>query len=574
MPIKMLSVEDSRVIREQLSTTLKQLFNEEILLIDAEDAEEGIFQLEKNEDIRLIFLDIGLDGDMQGDEFLEYIKFKEEYSHIKVIVASTNNDDEVISQMLYAGADGYIIKPISRQEIIKKVFPFLGELGLSFSISDDEVNSIVFPKEEIDSIKILVVDDSKTIRKMYKKHLPEAFNKYVEVLEAENGKDALEILKENPDVFVVFLDVNMPVMDGYDFLRTVRIIPQFKNLKIVMATSESSKETVTKMLKAGANSYLMKPFTLDVMTKTLDHLFEDIGIEGAVKDYENKNSTAKVRDSGTFKVMSVDDSKFTREMVKKQLPALIKNNVEVIEAEDGKDAFRKLAVNQDIDMILLDITMPKMDGISFLRTIKAIPTYRNIKVVMVTSNSSEKMVDEMLKSGASGYIVKPLTINAIKKTIFPIVENEFKDIDVIKDDDDLEVGRSVKVMTVDDSKLIRTMFKKALPMMFKNNVKIIEAEDGKDAIHKLGEHDDIDLIFLDVNMPNMDGKTFLKTIKLMENYKDINVIMATTETDKELMQDVTMDGVNGYLIKPFNPKSIKEAIEKIKDRLGIDVELM
>jgi CheY-like chemotaxis protein len=440
-------------------------------------------------------------------------------------------------------------------------------------LSDDDINDIVYPKEELDNIKILVVDDSKTIRKMYKKHLPEAFSKYVDVLEAENGKDALELLKENNDTFVVFLDVNMPVMDGYDFLRTVRVIPQFENLKIVMATSEDSKETISKMLKAGANSYLTKPFSLDEMRKTLEHLFEDIGIDGAVKEYENKSSTKKVRESGIFKVMSVDDSKFTREMVKKQLPALIKNKVEVVEAEDGKDAFVKLAHNSDVDLILLDITMPRMDGISFLRTMKAMPKYKNIKVVMVTSNSSEKMVDEMLKSGASAYIIKPLTAKAIKKTLFPIIENEFNDVDIIRDDDDLEVGRSVKVMTVDDSKLIRTMFRKSLPMMFVNNVKIVEAEDGKDAIHKLGEHKDIDLIFLDVNMPNMDGKTFLKTIKLMDKYKDISIVMATTETDKELMQDVTMEGVNGYLIKPFNPQTIKKVIEEIKDELGDDIEL-
>jgi CheY-like chemotaxis protein len=573
MSIKILSVDDSKTIRTQLTTTIRQLFNEDVHVLDAEDGEEAIVQLEDNSDIKLIFLDINMPGGMPGDEFLEYVKFKEEYKDIRVIVASTEDSDDMISQMLYSGADGYIIKPISAQEIIRKVFPFLQELNLSFAISDEEINDIVYPKEDIENIKVLAVDDSKTIRKMYKKHIPEAFEKYIEVLEAENGKQALEVLNDNPDVLVVFLDVNMPVMDGYQFLRTVRLMPQFEKLKVVMATSESDKEVVRKMLQAGANSYLIKPFGLDTMTKTLNHIFEDDGIEGAIVECSKKDDKPKQRESDVFKVMTVDDSSFTREMLKKQLPALFKNSVDVIEAVDGKDAFKQLSLHPDVELIFLDITMPKMDGISFLRTMKAMPTLRDKRVVMVTSNSSETIVDQMLKSGANAYIIKPLTVNAIKKSVFPIVESDFGYVDIIKSDDDLEVGRSIKIMTVDDSKLIRTMFRKSLPMMFKNSVKIVEAEDGKQAIQKLGENKDIDLIFLDVNMPNMDGKTFLKTIKLMEGYKDISIIMATTETDKELMQDVTMEGVNGYLIKPFNAQSIKDAISKIKDSLGNDIEL-
>jgi CheY-like chemotaxis protein len=567
-----MSVDDSKTIRAQLIKQLTELISDDIEVIEAEDGDEAKFQLEQN-DIDLIFLDINMPNGMPGDEFLEFVKFKQEYSHIRVIIASTEDSDEMISQMLYAGADGYIVKPISTQEIVRKIFPFAMELGISFKLSDEDINEIVYPKEEIDNIKVLTVDDSKTIRKMYKKHLPEAFEKYVDVLEAENGKEALDILGDNPDVMVVFLDVNMPVMDGYQFLRTVRLMPQYQELKVVMATSESDKETVAKMMNAGANSYLVKPFSLADMTKTLNHLFEDIGIEGAVVERTHNKEIPKIRTSDEFKVMTVDDSKFTREMLKKQLPALFKNPVNVVEAVDGKDAFKQLSVHPDVEIIFLDITMPKMDGISFLRTMKAMPKLRDKRVVMVTSNSSEEMVDQMLKSGASAYIIKPLTVNAIKKSVFPIVESDFDYVEIIKSDDDLEIGRSIKILTVDDSKLIRTMFKKTLPMMFKNNVRIIEAEDGKEGIHKLGSHKDIDLIFLDVNMPNMDGKTFLKTIKLMENYKEIAIIMATTETDKELMQDVTMEGVNGYLIKPFNAQTIKNAIAQIKDHLGSDIEL-
>ena len=116
-------------------------------------------------------------------------------------------------------------------------------------------------------MKLLLVDDSSTMRRIQKTQLT---NLGVStVLEAENGELALSVLSQNMPVDVVLLDWNMPVMDGITFLRQARAKPEYKDVKIIMCTSESEKERVVEALKAGANNYIVKPFTPQALKEKL-----------------------------------------------------------------------------------------------------------------------------------------------------------------------------------------------------------------------------------------------------------------------------------------------------------------
>ena len=106
-------------------------------------------------------------------------------------------------------------------------------------------------------IKILVVDDSIIMRNIVKNTFSTMkipFN----CLEAVDGKQALRTL-ESDDVTIVFLDWNMPGMDGIEFLKTVRAIPKYKDLPIIMVTSERGKFSVIEALQSGATDYIVKP---------------------------------------------------------------------------------------------------------------------------------------------------------------------------------------------------------------------------------------------------------------------------------------------------------------------------
>lgn len=119
-------------------------------------------------------------------------------------------------------------------------------------------------------MKVLVVDDSKAMRRIIKQSLRDlGFDSD----EAENGLLALEALEANPTAYdMILVDWNMPEMNGYEFLCEVRKRDEFAELNILMVTTENEVEQMLKALDAGANEYLMKPFTKDALLDKLELL--------------------------------------------------------------------------------------------------------------------------------------------------------------------------------------------------------------------------------------------------------------------------------------------------------------
>ncbi len=118
-------------------------------------------------------------------------------------------------------------------------------------------------------MRALVIDDSKAIRRIIGKILRDLG---FEVFEAGDGKQALDKLKEigTPDLALV--DWNMPEMNGYEFLCQIRSDSRYNDLCIMMVTTESEISQMAKALEAGANEYLMKPFTKEMIAEKLEIL--------------------------------------------------------------------------------------------------------------------------------------------------------------------------------------------------------------------------------------------------------------------------------------------------------------
>jgi len=115
-------------------------------------------------------------------------------------------------------------------------------------------------------VRALVVDDSAVIRTVLTRILA---GMGFEVVSAVNGKDALAKLEvvQRPDLTLV--DWNMPEMNGYEFIRAVRADGRWRDMPIMMVTTETEKEQVVRALAAGANEYLMKPFTPEMVQEKL-----------------------------------------------------------------------------------------------------------------------------------------------------------------------------------------------------------------------------------------------------------------------------------------------------------------
>jgi two-component system chemotaxis response regulator CheY len=118
-------------------------------------------------------------------------------------------------------------------------------------------------------MRALVIDDSRTVRIIIGKILSELG---LEVVEAGNGREGLERLQQNPSVELVLVDWNMPEMNGLDFIKTVRAQRGYDSVRIMMVTTETEQEQLIRALEAGANEYVMKPFTKEILVAKLSLL--------------------------------------------------------------------------------------------------------------------------------------------------------------------------------------------------------------------------------------------------------------------------------------------------------------
>ncbi len=114
----------------------------------------------------------------------------------------------------------------------------------------------------MDSLRALIVDDSSVMRKIIERSLRQASLGITAVLEAGNGADALTLLAENR-VDLILCDINMPVMNGLEFVKQLSGIENARGVPIVMITTEGSESQVVQALAAGARGYIRKPFTAE-----------------------------------------------------------------------------------------------------------------------------------------------------------------------------------------------------------------------------------------------------------------------------------------------------------------------
>jgi two-component system, chemotaxis family, chemotaxis protein CheY len=123
------------------------------------------------------------------------------------------------------------------------------------------------------SVKVLVVDDMSTMRRIVKNVLRQIG--FSDIVEAENGQEALGKLKSG-DFGLVVSDWNMPVMQGIDLLRAVRADPTLKALPFLMVTAEAQKENIIEAVQAGVSNYIVKPFTAEALQEKLEKIFSKL----------------------------------------------------------------------------------------------------------------------------------------------------------------------------------------------------------------------------------------------------------------------------------------------------------
>ena len=124
------------------------------------------------------------------------------------------------------------------------------------------------------------------------------------------------------------------------------------------------------------------------------------------------------------------------------------------------------------------------------------------------------------------------------------------------------MGYEQSIITVDDSSTMRRIIKNTLQKLGFET--ILEAGNGVEALEVMSKNK-VDMIVTDWNMPEMEGLTFVKAVRAKDEYKDLPILMITTEAAKEDILTALRSGVNNYVVKPFTPETLQEKVFKLLD---------
>jgi two-component system cell cycle response regulator len=251
-------------------------------------------------------------------------------------------------------------------------------------------------------------------------------------------------------------------------------------------------------------------------------------------------------------VLTVDDSKVVRSMVSRYIKPW---GCQLIEAADGKEGV-EAAREHKPDLILLDITMPVMDGREALAELRKDAACKSIPVIMLTAESGKDIVIEVAKLGVAGYIVKPFQKETFEKGISKVLGDPSEASAEAGEasraaarDAPLDYG---SVLVVDDSERVLDAARAAL----EQGMKVLTATSGKEAIDRYREGRPA-VVVVDLAMPDMDG---FETLEQLKSLGKSAYIALAVRGDATLQDKARRAGYQGVIEKPFQPDDLAGSV--------------
>ena len=248
---KILIVEDDFVTRQVIHQLLEK---ENVTIMDAGNGSQALFAI-RNENFDCVILDLGL-PDFSGKELL--LKLKAEKIRIPNTIIYTGreiNREEL--KELQKFTNSIVIKGIKSDErLMDEVTLFLHQVANELPGKKEKCRKNSEDQSLFKGKKVLIVDDDIRNTFALAQILEE---KEIDVVEAENGLDALDRLRENKDIDLVLMDIMMPEMDGYQAMEAIRKMGGISEIPIITITAKAMKDDYEKAIRAGANDYITKP---------------------------------------------------------------------------------------------------------------------------------------------------------------------------------------------------------------------------------------------------------------------------------------------------------------------------
>ncbi len=278
-------------LQEALAKTRRIIEHEigTLLVVDGDDAERAsITEALRGEDVQITGVRAGkqaLDAlrknqfdcmvlgptlhDMTAIDFIKKIVQSETTSELPIVIYDTDALSGSEQDDLRKLAEVAVLKSARTLEaVLEETTLFLHQTvsDLPTDKRDQVLAAIQLATPDLAGRKVLIVDDD--IRNIFA--LTGALEQHgITVLNAENGKDGLETLKNNPDINVVLMDIMMPELDGYDTIRIIRGLGEFKHLPIIAVTAKAMKGDREKCIEAGASDYISKPVNIEQLLSLL-----------------------------------------------------------------------------------------------------------------------------------------------------------------------------------------------------------------------------------------------------------------------------------------------------------------
>ena len=237
--------------------------------------------------------------------------------------------------------------------------------------------------------KIIYVDDVNYSLVSVKSRLGEKYD----IFPADSAVKLFELLEYfTPDL--ILLDVNMPDIDGYETIKSLKTNERFSEIPVIFVTGNSDRESVVKGLSLGAADYVVKPYTA---SKLIESIEANLYTVKKREDVDNDET-----DYNRPSVLIVDDvSSMLRAM---QYALNDRFNVYILSKSEDAIDFLK---TKKPDLILLDYVMPVINGFDLIPIIRELPGHKETPIIIITTEGTQDHVNKAMAIGASDFIVKP-----------------------------------------------------------------------------------------------------------------------------------------------------------------------
>jgi len=388
---------------------------------------------------------------------------------------------------------------------------------------------------EGDRVLLVIEDDVKFARILLNMAREDGFK----VVVAHRGDTGLALANElNPAA--ITLDIRMPGVDGWAVLDRLKRNPSTRHIPVhVISVTEKTRAASTM----GAFAFLEKPVSKDALEGAFAHISQFL------------SRTAR-------RLLIVEDNPNEQKTISELIGE--GSDVEVAAVSTAEEALKALE-NQPFDCIVLDLILPGDSGIKLLEEVKTQPRFQDIPVVVFTGRELTPQDSESLRRYAEAVILKKGAQSferLLDQTALFLHRVESKlpsrTRDILHQARGAEPGLAgLKVLVVDDD--VRNIFA-LMSILEGQDIEVFAAENGRAAIDTLKKHPEIDVVLMDVMMPEMDGYETTQAIRAIPELQALPIIAVTAKALAEDRSRCLTAGASDYLAKPVEPERLLDLI--------------